>query len=295
MLTNTLVLPPLSCTLQATHALHSLLTTLGVAEAPYIIVGHSAGGQLALAFAAAYPELVAGVGLLDSYSDVAISRYMLADASSQQLPTKAVAAQNGSVLQLPDTTSYYGSVASVTDVLRAVTPLAWGRFITSVSKPGQAYGAATAALYGNNKEWHAQWVEVLAMAAGSSTADTLTLLSDRAVWYGAGWPDLGSKPVMLMPAENTLKLPAGCASNFGSSATCQQAVQNAKQWCTSTDEGRVRGQRCVSDMVYADLYVAYLHSLSSNTSLDVMPGDHSFPWADPDVSAEKLLVSFAGV
>lgn len=40
---------------------------------PYIIAGHSGGGQLAMMFGGYHPENVTGIALLDSYDDVAIA------------------------------------------------------------------------------------------------------------------------------------------------------------------------------------------------------------------------------
>jgi pimeloyl-ACP methyl ester carboxylesterase len=49
---------------QSVGELHALLRTAGI-EAPYVLVGHSYGGLLVRAFAAAYPEEVAGLVLVD--------------------------------------------------------------------------------------------------------------------------------------------------------------------------------------------------------------------------------------
>lgn len=51
---------------QSTEALFSLLSAVPeLAPTPYILVGHSAGGQLAMNFAAIHRDKVAGLTLLD--------------------------------------------------------------------------------------------------------------------------------------------------------------------------------------------------------------------------------------
>jgi hypothetical protein len=119
-----------------------------------------------------------------SYSDIAIYLYMQRGVAAT-MATHQLQAPNGSTVTLPDVASYYQHTAPILDLLRAVTPLTWGRWITSGGKTGK-YGPVTAALYGNNKEWHVQWVEVLGMASGKTLADDLTMNSGRVVWQGAG-------------------------------------------------------------------------------------------------------------
>jgi pimeloyl-ACP methyl ester carboxylesterase len=56
---------------QSTEALHSLLPAVpDMAPGPYIIVGHSAGGQLALQYAAKHRNDVPGLALLDRWVTV---------------------------------------------------------------------------------------------------------------------------------------------------------------------------------------------------------------------------------
>lgn len=237
--------------------------------------------------------------MVDSYSDVAIDLNMKLDAAAvaEGLKLRPIQAPNGTTVQLPDTTSFYASVGPILDVLRAVTPLGWGRFITNGDKTGPE-GKRVAAMYGNNKEWHVQWVEVLGMSTPPSLDDDLTILSGRQVWHGTGWPDLGSKPVLLLPAEKTLQLPNNCSSPPGklaSDVTCQSSVTDAATWCSSSEEGKSRGSKCVPDLVYADLYLSYLATLSNNATLAVMPGNHGFPMDTPEQASQEILAKFAGV
>lgn len=55
--------------MQSIEALDALLTAVPeLAPPPYILVGHSAGGQIALHYATTYgPNKVAGLSLLDRY------------------------------------------------------------------------------------------------------------------------------------------------------------------------------------------------------------------------------------
>lgn len=86
-----------------------------------------------------------------SYSDVAIHLTMMRGAGAT-MATHQLQAPDGTTVTLPDTAATYRGIATVLDLLRAVTPLAWARWITSGGKTGK-YGPATAAMYGNNTEW----------------------------------------------------------------------------------------------------------------------------------------------
>lgn len=87
-----------------------------------------------------------------SYSDVAIYRNMLRGAGKSDMATHQVQAGNGTTVTLPNPSVSYTSTVPILDLLRAVTPLTWGRWITSGGRSGP-YSAVTAAMYGNNKEW----------------------------------------------------------------------------------------------------------------------------------------------
>lgn len=98
-----------------------------------------------------YAALAGAAAARCSYSDVAIYLYMTRGAGTT-MATHQLQTPDGTTIMLPDTATYYRATVPVLDLLRAVTPLAWGRWITSGGKTGK-YGPATAALYGNNKEW----------------------------------------------------------------------------------------------------------------------------------------------
>lgn len=144
---------------------------------------------------------------------------------------------------------------------------------------------------GNNKEWQAQWVAIAELLHG--VPDMSDVLADLAysmsggtrdnLWHGTAWPDLTPKPVLLLPAELTLKpgMPNGCdVFDLPTNVTCQDELAA----CTS--------KACV----YPSLYVAYLRTLSANNvTMTVMPGDHGFPTASYKETAAALLQRFAGV
>jgi pimeloyl-ACP methyl ester carboxylesterase len=71
--------------LQAVADLHTLLDRAGE-QGPYVLVGHSIGGDYAMAYASRYPEQVAGMVLVD-----ATSPYLSAAGSAHAGPPSAVA------------------------------------------------------------------------------------------------------------------------------------------------------------------------------------------------------------
>jgi pimeloyl-ACP methyl ester carboxylesterase len=126
---------------QATVVLHNTLKAAGEAG-PFIIAGHSAGGQLALAFAGYHPELVSGIALLDSYDDVAIA---LGYLGSREV---TVTLPSGRTIVRPALSQMNPALVSVVDIVRGITPLAWARFITMKSGGSYPYQAELNAMYG---------------------------------------------------------------------------------------------------------------------------------------------------
>lgn len=113
-------------------------------------------------------------------------------------------------------------------------------------------------------------------------SDILSDLAGRSFWHGTGWPSLGAKPVLLLPAENTLRpgMPEGCAlEGFGSDAACNERVHAS----------------AAPASVYPSLYLTYLSTLSTNATMTVMPGSHSFPTEFYKETAREILSKFAGV
>jgi pimeloyl-ACP methyl ester carboxylesterase len=227
---------------------------------PFVVAGHSVGGQLALHFGALFPNITAGLALMDSYSDTAINLQLTGSADDM------FTGSPGMLFTL--------------NILRAATPFAWARFITQ-QPAGYKFAPVLSALYGGNKAWQSQWIEVLGIAAGNDVGpDLVRLAVNRSQWHGSSWPSYGSKPVLLLPATKTLEdvgVPPGCGLALASDANCQAAALAApKAW-------------------YAKLYLAYSLSLSSNATLLPVPGSHGFVTESPQLLADALLAKFAGV
>lgn len=268
---------------QAAVVLRNTLAAAGEVG-PFIVAGHSAGGQLALAFAGYHPELVSGLALLDSYDDVAIALgYLGSQAVNVSLPS-------GRTIQRPALSQTSPALVSVLDLVRGITPLAWARFITMNPGSSYPYQGARNAMYGNNKEWQSQWVAVAAAVHGvTATSDQLADLAYSLsggtvfnLFHGTAWPDFSPRPVLLLPAEKTLTpgVPEGCdVFALPTDAACSSRVAA----CTD--------KVCV----YPSLYLKYLQTLSSNASMTVMPGGHDFPWTTYKETAAALLTKFAGV
>ncbi|KIZ05245.1 hypothetical protein MNEG_2711 [Monoraphidium neglectum] len=256
-------------------ALAALLDAAGEGGGGVILAGHSAGGDLSIQFAGLFPDRVSGLALMDAYSQAAID------------------------LQSNFAFSGPGILGAI-DAYRAATPFAWPRFGTGTAAVKQRIdpenGAALAALYGSNKEWEAQYVDFSATMSHPTITDDLVALSGRPAFWPdasaaaprgpiAGWPSLGAKPLLLMPASETLApgergggaaLPCA-AGELVANASCQAAVLASP------------------GLWYAKLYLSYLSTLSSNATLAVMEGGHDFPWVDAQRTAAALIAKFAGV
>jgi hypothetical protein len=102
------------------------------------------------------------------------------------------------------------------------------------------------------------------------------------LFHGTAWPDFSPKPVLLLPAEKTMA-PGMSDSCDVFALPTNTACQSQVVACTD------------KDCVYPSLHVKYLQTLSSNTSMTVMPGGHEFPWAVYKETASALLAKFAGV
>jgi pimeloyl-ACP methyl ester carboxylesterase len=132
---------------QAAVVLHNTLQAAGEAG-PFIIAGHSAGGQLALAYAGYHPAQVSGIALLDSYDDVAIALGWLGGRNvSVTLPS-------GRTIVRPALSQMNPMLVSIIDIVRAITPLVWARFVT-MSGGSYPHQAARNAMYGE-WEWQTQ-------------------------------------------------------------------------------------------------------------------------------------------
>lgn len=107
----------------------------------------------------------------------------------------------------------------------------------------------------------------------------------------------------LLPADQTLQLPTVChnpagvsLSDYTTSAQCVNTLSNPRPFCEGL-HGSSGGafNKCMADLVYADLYASYKATLSSNTSLFVLPGGHGTVTDSPEIPVQQLLAKFAGV
>jgi hypothetical protein len=133
-------------------------------------------------------------------------------------------------------------------------------------------------MYGNRRAWQGAWVEfAAAVAAQPDSLDeqlTLAAPSGDSFWYGTGWKDFSPRPVLVMPARDTV----------AASAECDITLSGCREALLQADGG-----------YFAKLQLAYFDTLSNNASLAVMPGDFSYPWEDPEATAAALTSKFAGV
>lgn len=87
--------------------------------------------------------------------------------------------------------------------------------------------------------------------------------------------------MLLLPAAETLRpgLPRGCApESFAADAACAAGVFASANLAS----------------LYPNLYLTYLATLSTNTSMVVMPGGHDFTMRAYKETAAQLLAKFAG-
>jgi pimeloyl-ACP methyl ester carboxylesterase len=149
--------------LQTPNQLYSLLAAAGEAS-PYILVGHSAGGQLIQQYAALHPAQVVGLALIDRWVGGLHALFLPAAhhrsaarmqgtsthaPCSKKLPSQLPRSYSETAIDLEYglrtvTKDASGTVTNITvtptslnaaarplvDALRALTPLAWARFIT---------------------------------------------------------------------------------------------------------------------------------------------------------------------
>ncbi|WIA13835.1 hypothetical protein OEZ85_007379 [Tetradesmus obliquus] len=251
--------------------LKSLLEAADVPP-PYILVGHGMGGQLALQYASMNRRDVAGLALLDSFSDTA-----------HNLQAGVIVNTTGLWGRVTYTFlhSYPQRQLTRLSFLRAIAPLGFPRFndaLRRASGAPYAYQAEVAALTGSNKHYQGRWGEYAAgVAALPDSLDEQLLLAApnnaASFWYGTGWLDLSPLPVVVMPAAASIA-DAGCQLT---QAPCRESVL------------------ATPGLFLAKQVLAYRATLSSGASMAIMPGGHGFPWQDPATTASVLLQRFEGV
>ncbi|KAF8057103.1 SPAC23C11.06c [Scenedesmus sp. PABB004] len=278
------------------------LLAAGGEAGPFVLVGHGTGGQLALQFAAARREDVAGVALLDSYS-----------ATARHLALGVVANRTDiwGTSRYEFRWGWRGLQLAAADVWRAASPLGAQRFASLARSRGSAspHAALVAALYGGPKAWQGAWGELASAAAAwpDSVDEQLVLAAPggEAFWcatpparrlrgralgpqhgrppshpapparhrFGTGWPHFGPLPVLVAPSAASVA-DAGC--DITQPGCAERVAGGGGAW-------------------HAKQALAYAATLSANASLVVVPGDASFPQRNATGTASLLVAAFGGV
>lgn len=135
-----------------------LYTLLAQAQekGPYVLAGHSTGGAYVRAFAARYPEQVAGMVLLDAQPNEAFTR-------------------------LPDYPAFYAVLRPVTKLLPYLAQVGIGRLLFSSSQTGlpEAANAGESASLATVHHYRAQRDEVAGIPAALTQAQSLQSLGDK--------------------------------------------------------------------------------------------------------------------
>jgi pimeloyl-ACP methyl ester carboxylesterase len=133
--------------------LHTLLDAAGE-NGPYVLVGHSTGGTVAMTYAARYPEKVAGMVLLDSSSPEQFTR-------------------------MPAFTGQYAMMRRLYGVLPTLSRLGLGQLVPGTSHLPAAATATVNAMTSAPKAYRNQRDEVSVLPELFSQAQALTTLGDR--------------------------------------------------------------------------------------------------------------------
>lgn len=153
--------------------LHSLLELAGE-QGPYVMIGHSVGGQCIQKYASAYPTEVIGLVMIDSYS------------SYLELLQPVYGWTDAQVKSMQDQTIETCDIArafSVTPILRWVTSsLAYNSSTPDYEKLNGAYSAT----YGTYRNWQAQWNDVANSDFTESVLQDITLGNKTVVFIAAG-------------------------------------------------------------------------------------------------------------
>lgn len=224
-----------------------------------------------LQYATLYPEQVAGLALLDSFSDAAayLEAGVLANDTDAWGNTHYKFVRNAPQRELLRLS-----------FMRAVAPFAWPR-LASRQQSQYEYMGLVNALRGSNKHFQGQWGEyAAAVEALPDSLDEQLLLAapnGSSFWYGYGWQDFSPRPVLVMPAESSVAA-AGCNITL---PACQESLLSVDNHYDPK-------------LYFAKLALVYAATLSNNGSLVVVPGEHSF-WEHPAAAAAMLVQRFAGV
>jgi pimeloyl-ACP methyl ester carboxylesterase len=258
------VLPILTNSYQPIFHLQELL--IGIAEAPpYIMIGHSFGGQLIQLYAALFPNQISGLAMLDSVPDFIY-------------PLSLSGKPMNSNVTFADLQPYVTVAKSTIDTVRAGTPFGIHRWFQQAPTDYQSANLSNYynAGYGKPLNWHAQYFDYI----GTPTMiEILDNLSSQKYLNGFGWPTLRntSTPVLGIITNSTAGGPGPlCSSSIDSSCTSDARIGRA----------------------YYDGMQLQTTTLSSNSTFIVCdaPCSHSFVSTNKvDWLAQTILAKFVGV
>jgi pimeloyl-ACP methyl ester carboxylesterase len=258
------VLPVLTNSYQSIFCLHELLKEIAE-PTPYIMIGHSFGGQLIQLYAALFPSQVSGLILLDSIPDLIY-------------PLSLTGNPMNTNLTFDDIKPYVTSAKSIIDLYRVGTPFGINRWLQTASadyQPSNLSGYYNAG-YGKTLNCHAQYFDFIGTPHIIQILDNL---SAQKYLNGFGWPTLrnNSTPVLGIITNSTAGGPGPlCASSIDNSCTVEARIGRA----------------------YYDGMQLQTNTLSNNATFITCdaPCYHSFVWTNKvNWIVETILAKFNGV
>ena len=258
------VLPVPTNNYQSMFQLHELLKQIGE-PAPYIMVGHSVGGQLIQLYAALFPDQISGLAMLDSVPDFIY-------------PLSLTGKPMNSNVTFAELQPYVLMTKAIIDLYRVATPFGIPRWVQRASgdyQPSDRAGYYNAG-YGKPLNWHAQYFDYTGTPHMIQILDNL---SSQKYLNGFGWPTLrnSTTPVLGIITNTTAGGPGPlCSSSVESSCSPAARVSRA----------------------YYDGMQLQTTTLSTNSTFIVCdaPCSHSFVYTNKvDWLAQTILTKFAGV
>lgn len=192
---------------QSIFRLHELLKQTSE-TGPYIMMGHSVGGQLIQVYAALFPNQISGLALLDSVPDFIY-------------PLSLTGKPMDSNVTFADIQSFVTINKPIVDLYRVATPFGiprWAQRASSDYQPADRAAYYNAG-YGKPLNWHSQYFDYIGTP---HTIQILDGLSSQKYLNGFGWPILrnSSTPVLGIIANSTAGGPGPlCSSSVDSSCT----------------------------------------------------------------------------
>lgn len=245
------VLPVPTNSYQSMFQLHQLLQTSREAG-PFILVGHSVGGQLIQLYATLFPSEVSGLILLDSVPDFIY-------------PLSLTGKPLNSIVTFTDIQPYLLSTKSIVDLYRVATAFGIHRWIQRASGDYQPSNLANYynAGYGKSLNWHAQYFDY------TSTPHLIEIfdrLSSQKYLNGFGWPTLrtSTTPVLGIITNAT----AGGPGPLCSSTTDETCTSSARVGRAYYDAMRLQVTTISTNSTYLVCDAPCSHSFVSTDKVD---------------------------